>query len=239
MRCSFVRTSEVVIPETAIPTTSRPPQPALRPGATESVSPTSTFPVEISQTHGSALAETTRRRIAGWEVVASNTDHREALVSDLDARANPMLARKSTVDLLEQLRDEGFAWRDVARVVGVSVTAVQKWRRGERAQPLNRRTIAKIVAVVDMLRERGIDDPAAWLEMPIKDQVSVTCIDLLAADRFDLAMEFSVNTATMSWTPDEILDEFDPRWRTTQMDDAFETFVAKDGIRSIRPRSAT
>jgi hypothetical protein len=34
--------------------------------------------------------------------------------------------------LLNELAELGFAWRDIARMVGVSVPAIQKWGRGGR-----------------------------------------------------------------------------------------------------------
>ena len=41
-------------------------------------------------------------------------------------------AKASVVTMLGELGDMGFAWRDLARMVGVSVPAVQKWRRARR-----------------------------------------------------------------------------------------------------------
>jgi hypothetical protein len=37
--------------------------------------------------------------------------------------------KASTSEMLRELAELGFAWRDIARLVGVSVPAVQKWRR--------------------------------------------------------------------------------------------------------------
>lgn len=40
-------------------------------------------------------------------------------------------AKDSVASMLSDLADLGFARRDIARLVKVSVPAVQKWRRGE------------------------------------------------------------------------------------------------------------
>ena len=42
-------------------------------------------------------------------------------------------AKRSAPDLLNELADLGIAWRDIARMVGVTVPAVRKWRQGETA----------------------------------------------------------------------------------------------------------
>src|SRR5690554_5574369 len=52
---------------------------------------------------------------------------RGALLEDLEARQQEVAARDGG-ELLLALSESGLAWRDVARLAGVTVPAVQKWR---------------------------------------------------------------------------------------------------------------
>jgi hypothetical protein len=65
---------------------------------------------------------------------------RVALLDELEARQQDAAAGDG-VYLLSRLSDSGLAWRDVARLTGVTVPAVQKWRRGEGMTGVRRRTI--------------------------------------------------------------------------------------------------
>lgn len=185
---------------------------------------------------------------AAAQVDRSDLLHRQT--SDLHSQAGELLssalttqlqelqgrqAKRSPVDLLTDLADLGFAWRDIARLVGVSVPAVSKWRRGEKIIPANRFKIAKVRALVMMIEDRLISEPVSWLEMPLREGVSVTCLDLLAAGRFDLVLRHA-NEETGDANAEAVLDEYDPTWRETAIDSTFESYVAADGMISIRPR---
>ena len=61
-----------------------------------------------------------------------------------------------------------------------------RWVTGE-----NRLKIAKLLALLDMLSERFIDEPASWLEMPITDGVGMTRMDLLERGRYDLVLDLA------------------------------------------------
>jgi len=63
-----------------------------------------------------------------------STLHRDVLIATLNDRTRKQVKR-SVRDMMTGLGDEGFSWRDIALFVGVTVPAVQKWRRGERASP--------------------------------------------------------------------------------------------------------
>lgn len=158
--------------------------------------------------------------------------HEKTYIEDLDQRCRE-LSKANVTELLAKLNNLGFAWRDIARMVGVSVPALQKWRRGEKITGENRLKLANVLAIVEKVEnDMMVVDPASWFEIPIKPGVSVTPIDLVSANKsilvFDLASDHD--------TPDGVLDRFDETWRETFIDSAFETFVADDGIRSIRPR---
>lgn len=142
--------------------------------------------------------------------------------------------RKSPADLLAHLSELGFAWRDIARMVGVSVPAIQKWRRGERITGDNRARLTQLLAVLQMVTDEYlISDPASWFEMPIVDGVAVTPIDLYVAGSVELLLDWASHYEVDSTV---VLDKFDADWRQTHVDKNFEIFVAEDGELSIRPR---
>jgi hypothetical protein len=144
-------------------------------------------------------------------------------------------ARSAPTQALEQLSDYGFAWRDIARVVGVSVPAINKWRKGTGITGENRLKIARLLALIDMLTDRFIDEPASWLEMPIADNVGLNRMDLLEQGRYDLVLALA-SSHTGDGTIDSVLNEFDTNWREKFVDNNFESFSAEDGQISIRPK---
>lgn len=158
---------------------------------------------------------------------------RGALVEDLEARQQEAAARDG-VELLAILSDSGLAWRDVARLAGVTVPAVQKWRRGEGMSGARRLTLARIVALLDILGEHFISDPASWLEMPVKEGVALSRLELLIDGRFDLVLLLIADGTAPAVEVDRVLDEHDPDWRSSLVDDQFESFLADDGVVSIR-----
>jgi hypothetical protein len=159
---------------------------------------------------------------------------RQGLVRELEDRQE-VVAASSGTDLLDVLSDAGFAWRDVARLAQVSVPAVQKWRRGEGMTGANRHKIAKVVALLDVLANHFVSEPVSWLEMPVKDGVALSRLDMIADGRFDLVLEL-ISDDGDPVSASAVLDEFEPNWRESLVDTAFEAFVASDGVVSIRPK---
>lgn len=135
--------------------------------------------------------------------------------------------------MLTELADLGFAWRDIARMVGVSVPAVQKWRKGEKASGDSRIRVASLLAACDLITGHYmVEEIASWFEMPLSSSAPVTPIVLYAANRADLVFEFASGRVD----PEALLSEFDPSWRERYRSD-FEVFEAGDGNRSIRMKS--
>lgn len=160
--------------------------------------------------------------------------HVDALSESIRARAD-VLARVPLRELLATLGEAGFAWRDVARIVGVSVPALRKWRLGEQATPENRLRVAGLIALCEQLLERAmIPDAASWLEVPLLEDVPVSGLDLLAGNRRDLVLRRALHHDA---DPESILDEFEPEWRSTYRS-GFDVFQAEDGLPGIRPRDA-
>jgi hypothetical protein len=184
----------------------------------------------------SALTEAVggfRALMRGWYGVVEDTHH-ESYVKEWNVRTRD-LARSATPELLEKLADLGFAWRDIARLVGVTVQAIQKWRRGSGASGENRRNIAGLLAACEMLSEDyGIQEVASWFEMPILQGIPVTPIDLWADERRDLVFDYGSGHAI---DLEQLLTSWDPQWRERYHSD-FEVFRAEDGLLSIRPKNA-
>ena len=180
------------------------------------------------------LKNRTRILVADSNDVHSSTDelHLETLDQLLRTTAN-QLVRKDLPTLLTELSDNGLSWRDLARIVGVSVPALRKWRNDESCSGENRLRVARIAAFCDIIRDQYfIDDDASWLEVPLHVAAPVTGVDLLVDDRFDLAFKLAGDEGT---DPESILDQYQPDWRE-RYTSPIEVFVAEDGLPGLRPR---
>ena len=76
--------------------------------------------------------------------------HRNLGHKGLDERAQEFKGL-TTRELLNGLNRLGFTWRDVARMMRVSVPAVQKWRKGESASGENHKRLMVLRALMTML----------------------------------------------------------------------------------------
>jgi transcriptional regulator with XRE-family HTH domain len=143
-------------------------------------------------------------------------------------------ARQSVDSLLNEFAEMGFSWRDVAQLIGVSVPAIQKWRRGGGVTPNHRRHIARALATCKLLEGHpfSIQDIASWLEMPIEPGVPITPLDLLGRGRIDLLLRWAGHSDAR---PEGVLDEIEPDWRD-RYESRFEVFTAPDGQPGIRFR---
>ncbi|GAA1805642.1 hypothetical protein [Agromyces neolithicus] len=194
------------------------------------------FVVRISKTRYSLVDESDvlHRQVRTLQADSAEF-RRRTLMGDLEARQQ-VAARLDGSTILSELSDVGFSWRDIARLAQVTVPAVQKWRRGEGMSGAKRLRLAKVVALLAVLEERFIAEPTSWLEMPVRDGVGLSRIDLLAEGRFDLVL-LLVSDDGNDIEVGHILDEFDADWRNRYVDDSFETFLDADGVVAIRPRS--
>jgi len=189
-------------------------------------------PVEVTKTRTlDELVEDAgdlRNRVALVGVDASEIHH-WFIERRLDERASE-LVKRSASNLLAELSDAGFAWRDIATMVGVSVPAVRKWRLGESPTPEHRLDIARLVALVETLQaDHMIEDVAAWMEIPVVQSAPVTKIDLAAARRYqDVA-----DLAGLQSSGEQVLDGWLPDWRERYRSQ-FEVFEDSDGDLSIR-----
>lgn len=143
-------------------------------------------------------------------------------------------SKKSAGSLLDELAgDRGMGWSDIAAVVGVTVSAIRKWRRGGVASPQSRARLARIAALLDVLEEKGlVEDPAAWMEMEfsLEPGYFIRPLDLYLEGHVTELIELAEQRQTTA----QVLDRVRPNWRTTRSD--FEVFLDENGERSIRRR---
>lgn len=162
--------------------------------------------------------------------------HNEATEDDLRSRS-AVKAKRGVPTLLKELAVErGMAWADIARLVGVSVSAVRKWRTGGDASPEKRRLLAQLAAFLDLLEESSVEDPAQWLEMDLALPVeySVRAVELYAIGHMIALLEI----AGQRRDPAHVLDEVDPEWREARRSD-IEIFTATDGQLAFRERGGS
>lgn len=146
------------------------------------------------------------------------------------AQKSHQLAQVGARTLLDRLSSAGFSWRDIARMNGVSVPAVRRWRRGESPTPDHLFGIARIVALKEIVEQNNpVADVASWLELPLCPPFPITGIDLAASGHFQELFDL----AGYHDTPDTVLDRIHPEWRDFQNSD-FEVFEADDGEMGIR-----
>lgn len=152
----------------------------------------------------------------------------------LNTRVETLLPRKPT-ELLDELADLGFGWRDIARMVGVSVPALRRWRNAELPTGENRRAIAQLLAFAQIISEdHMVFGPASWMEVPVVEGAPTTRIDLYAAGHLDVVLDL----ATQHCTPEAAMDAAEPGWRDRYRSD-WETAIGADGQPYIRLKPDT
>lgn len=167
-----------------------------------------------------------RSRLLGQDIDQTHQDSYMVewrILTNRCASASPKL-------LLSDLADMGFAWRDLARLMGVSVPAMQKWRKGDGLTGPNRRKLASLLAACEMIKDHyHIDEVASWFEMPLLDDIPITPIDLWANDCQLLVFEH----ANGHVDPVDTLTVFEPEWRENYRTEV-ELFRDKDGLSGLQ-----
>lgn len=177
-----------------------------------------------------------RTRLLGDDVAQTNRRvseiHHRAVETQLETKTR-QFAKRSPAEMLDDLAGQGFAWRDIAALAGVSVPAVRRWRLGESPTAKRRLVIARLLALVDILREDHlVFDVASWMEMPLAVDAPVTAMDLAVAGRYEDVVDLAAQHAT----GEHVLDRWQPDWRERYRSD-FEVFEAPDGELGTRPAS--
>ncbi|WP_420445873.1 helix-turn-helix domain-containing protein [Candidatus Poriferisodalis sp.] len=143
-------------------------------------------------------------------------------------------AQGGSESLLEELAvDRGLGWTDVARLCGVSISAVRKWRSGGALAPERLRSLSKLAAFLEILSEVGpIDDPVGWLMMPLVEQHTITAAGIYRAGHDEDILEHAQGNLTV----EELLDRWNSTWRTDTRSD-WMVVERPDGERVITRRS--
>jgi hypothetical protein len=138
--------------------------------------------------------------------------------------------------LLQRLAvDLGLSWHTIATMLGVTPTAIRKWRRGGSITAENREHVGAIAAFFDQLNELDIADLGSWIEMRVREDATLTPADVYRSGPNGrwLLLEWArgrIDVTTM-------LDRFDPDWREKYARDPnFRVVKGSDGERAIVPR---
>lgn len=159
--------------------------------------------------------------------------HEKTRSLDLDERAHQKATASDVPSLLDDLAfKRGMSWSDIAAAAHVSVSAVRKWRKGGTATADNRERLARIASFLDLLEEKGVPDPAQWMEiaLPLGRGYYIRPIDLFVAGHAESLIEWFEQRSRL----ETILDDVLPGWRDRRSD--VEVFVDTDGQRSLRMR---
>lgn len=167
------------------------------------------------------------------QILYDDTDdlHIDVIMQEWQSKSTDFV-RQDMPTLLGHLADLGFSWRDIARLIGVSVPAVQKWRRGHAATGQSRFNAAAVLAASSLIEQHYlVQDVASWFEAPVAFGCPVTAIDLYAAKKPQLVFRLATGRAD----PEQVLSAFDPDWRETYRSN-FEVFESEDGGLAIRAK---
>ena len=172
----------------------------------------------------------TKVDMLGGEVQELHSEARELDLADRTLEK----AKKSVTGLLEELvGDRGMGWSDIAEILGVSISAIRKWRKGGDASPASRLNLARIATLLDVLEQKGlVQDPASWMEidLPLEPGYFIRPWDLYLEGHVTALIDLAEQRQTVA----QVLDQVRPNWRDSRSD--FEVVLDVDGERSIRPR---
>lgn len=171
------------------------------------------------------------RRDASALTSQIGTDHRETEELTLE-HLSAAYRRDSVVEVLNKLSGGwGVGWSDIARVVGVSVQAVRKWRQGAPTSPDHCVSLSRFAALLERLENHGIKEPANWLELPVVPGYTPRHIDLYVAGCTGVLLDLAQGLLDSA----AALGECAPDWRNSLVRE-HETFEAEDGNLAIRRR---
>lgn len=94
-------------------------------------------------------------------------EHNNVLKLFLGRRTEEKIRTGASELLVDLSERRGLGWSDIARLVGVSVPAVRKWRQGCDMKAGRLHDLARLSAFLDLIEESGIADPGMWLQTPL------------------------------------------------------------------------
>lgn len=180
------------------------------------------------------------RRTAGLRdegsLVAQDTAalHLQVINISLGDRAARSNRDRALASMLEEIGDAGLSWAEIAAVADVTPAAVRKWRRGGDAAGPKRLAVAQLLALLEMLGEALVAEPAAYLISPVVPGTTVTVLDMFRRGRHDLVLDLACQRKSAT----AVLDEFEPAWRTKTAR-RFIVQAGEDGERALVPFPST
>jgi hypothetical protein len=150
-------------------------------------------------------------------------------------RRQSLALREGVADSLSDLAMTwGMSWVDIARILGVSVPALRKWRLGE-AKPKrdNRKRIAHIVGLLSAMKAVGVVEPAGRLSVGVVDDSYLTLRDLVASASVTDVLDYVAGRLAGEELLDKNVDGWRERYRAK-----IDTYVAADGERAMRMRGS-
>lgn len=154
--------------------------------------------------------------------------------ADLITKTAREMAKRSSKDLLDVLAtDYGFAWVDIAQMLGVSVPALRKWRTNGNATPTNHRRLSELAAFVHSLVTVGaIESPANWLLLPPLKEFTLTPKEIYTSESAPFILDYACGNISA----ETMFDEVEKGWRQTHRS-SYETRQFDDGSSGIVRRA--
>lgn len=114
--------------------------------------------------------------------VEEQREWHEQTVRALLAERGDIKARLGLKGLLIELSEtHGLGWSELARLVSVSVPAVRKWRLGGEITAPRLVALSRLAALLELLGSEGVQDPAAWLSLPLDGDGGVSKSEFFTA----------------------------------------------------------
>lgn len=181
---------------------------------------------------------TLRRQHRDLERPLQELDHRQR--EECLRETASLLGRRDALELLEEIAAQWrLSWSAIGRLLGVSASAMRKWRSGRGAiSPENREQIALLRAFLDMVElcKEPIADIGSWVEMRVREDTTLTPADIYASGPRGRMLVIDLAGEILS--PAKTLDAFDENWRTRYTrDSAFQVVeTGPGGERAIVPK---
>lgn len=144
---------------------------------------------------------------------------------DLDVAADH-LAGRPVVEILDELHDHfALQWVSIARLTGVSVTALNKWRNNGPVSAVRKTQLRQLLAFTRRVATVR-PDVAGWFESAPVSGVPISRGDLYAAGG---AREL-LHDAFQPTAGEELLDAVVPLWRTLLGPEAHLAAIVRDEV---------
>jgi|GEM_PF-5931005 len=151
----------------------------------------------VRQLEPSPLAERLLER--SFNRARTHGEHQRAITAHHELRAERLdeiveeLRERGTQETLAELRRAGLLWSAVAQIVGVTDTAVRKWRKGQTIEATHERRLRRLAALARLYREYVPTAPPSgfgeWLDTRVVEPFSATPLQLLALTRNAASVE--------------------------------------------------